>query len=477
MSTLSVSLLQATQDLCSRFSEEYPNSTFLPGAFQYNTLSTENWSRTAWANPTCIVRPESAPEIQDIARLLSSYNVPFAVRSGGHMPSPLGANIDTGVLISLSGLDELSYDPEQGMVHVGAGLRWRDVYSYLDEYEVTVVGGRVLDVGVGGLILGGGLSYLSNLYGLVCDNVVNFEIVLANGSLINANSSSNKDLFWALKGGANNFGIVTSFTLYTYPIHLVWGGVRTYSLENLPQLLAAAYEFQKSEAAEEGYANFMLQAFTTGGTIGAVMNMVYLKPEPNPPGFAPFESIPTVTDLTKIQTLTDMMSGQRVPANHRWDWAATSSTPNPHLYNAVSKLMTTSQAFQTLASIPNGVLALGFQPISSRAVEAGNSRGGNALGLQNSSQTWLVIDGGWDEPEDDERVHSAVRGLVDTIETLAREDHDAYVSYIFMNDASWDQDVIGSYGNESVASLTRIQSEYDPEGVFQNLAPGGFKIG
>lgn len=81
-----------------------------------------------------------------------------------------------------------------------------DVYGTLDPFNLTAVGGRILGIGVGGSILGSGLSYLTDLYGLACDNVVNFEVVLADGSLVNANNTSNTDLFWALKGGINNFG-------------------------------------------------------------------------------------------------------------------------------------------------------------------------------------------------------------------------------------------------------------------------------
>ena len=98
----------------------------------------------------------------------------------------------------------------------------------------------------------------------------------------------------------------------TYPINQVWGGIKTYSLEQLPALFEAAYQYQNA-ANKDPYANLMLQAFTTNGTVGAVLNIVYLKPEPSPQAFAPFYSIPTTEDTTKIQTLTQMMGGQRVP--------------------------------------------------------------------------------------------------------------------------------------------------------------------
>jgi FAD/FMN-containing dehydrogenase len=134
-------------------------------------------SATAWGKPTCIVQPLSTADVQKAVSYLSSQRVRFAIRSGGHSPLPLGANANDGVLIDTSSLTTRQYSKQDQTVRVGTGLRWGDVYSYLDQYRVTVVGGRVLDVGVGGLILGSGLSYLSDLYGMACDNVVNFEVV------------------------------------------------------------------------------------------------------------------------------------------------------------------------------------------------------------------------------------------------------------------------------------------------------------
>ena len=107
-------------------------------------------------------------------------------------------------------------------------------------------------------------------------------------------------------------GIVTAFNLSTYPIKKVWGGIKSYTLDDLPALFSAVIEYQ-SNPNKDPYANFMLQAFMTNASVGAVMNMVYLKPEASPPAFSPFYSIPTTNDTTKIQTLTQMMSGQIVP--------------------------------------------------------------------------------------------------------------------------------------------------------------------
>ena len=98
----------------------------------------------------------------------------------------------------------------------------------------------------------------------------------------------------------------------TFPIKLVWGGIKSYSLEQLPALFEALYEYQTA-MQKDPYANLMMQAFITNKTVGAVLNMVYLKPQVSHPAFEHFYSIPTTEDTTRIQTLTQMMSGQRVP--------------------------------------------------------------------------------------------------------------------------------------------------------------------
>lgn len=276
---------------------------------------------------------------------------------------------------------------------------------------------------------------------------------------------------------------------------MVWGGVKQYSLDQLPRLLAAAYEFQYSGITDP-YANFMLQAFTTNKTVGAVLNMVYLKPEKEPAAFAPFASISTLEDTTKVQTLTQMISGKMVPPipryaqnsalkvrrrvaswliTHRWDWFATRFTPSSSLYRDISEMVMSAPEVRTIQAVESGTLALGFQPISSSAITAGQAHGGNALGLRKETQTWFVLDVGWYQPADDATVHNATRSLSDAIMAQAQI-RGVHVPYIFMNDASWDQNVIGHYGTESVERLKKVQRQYDPELIFQRLVPGGFKL-
>lgn len=183
----------ARQDVCQYLQSTLPKVTVLRSDGRFAGLSTENWyvrkvprsrtsadhgfrSATAWGKPMCVVQPSTTADVQKIVSYLSSRRIRFAIRSGGHLPSPLGANTNDGVLIDTSSLNVREYDQKTQTVKIGTGNKWKNVYDYLDQYRVTVVGGRVLDVGVGGLVLGSGLSYLSDLYGMACDNVNNFEV-------------------------------------------------------------------------------------------------------------------------------------------------------------------------------------------------------------------------------------------------------------------------------------------------------------
>ncbi|KAI1329093.1 putative FAD-binding oxidoreductase [Xylariaceae sp. FL0255] len=464
----------SSSSACQYLLSALGSEVVLPTNYQYQNLSEENWVQTAWASPTCILQLKTAQQVSLAVKHLVAHNISFAIRSGGHSPSPLAANINDGVLFDMSGFSAVDYQPSQGVAVVGTGLRWGDVYDQLDKDNVTVVGGRILEVGVGGLTLGSGLSYLSDLYGLVCDNVENFEVVLADGSIVNASAHSNSDLWWALKGGANNFGVVTRFALKTYPTGNVWGGQKVYSNDQLPAVIDAVLEYQ-SAPSKDPYANLIIQAFPLNDTIGIVVNLVYNKPLETPAAFAPFYSIPALADTTAIQPMTTYLGSQIPPDLPRLNWYATSFEVDATLFKQVEQIVTSAPELDTIRNLTAGSIAVGWQPISTSLVEAGKLRGGNALGLQSVNQTWLVIDIGWLYPEDDVVANAATQGLISRIEkaSLAAGKH---VDYIFMNDASKTQDVISHYGALSVAKLLAVQRRYDPRQVFQKLVPGGFKL-
>ena len=137
--------------------------------------------------------------------------------------------------------------------------------------------------------------------------------------------------------------------------------------------------------------------------------------------------------------------------------------------------MTTAPELKEIQSLTSGSLALGLQPISASAVLAGKARGGNTLGLESVNQTWFVLDTGHWFASVDEEAHNATRGIHARIENVTSTDGN-YLPYQFMNDASYDQEVIGHYGAANVQKPKDVQKKYDPELVFQKLVSGGFKL-
>lgn len=161
---------------------------------------------------------------------LAGSSVPFAVRGAGGMPILGAANINsTGVLLATTNLTLLQISDDHSTVAVGAGNTWADVYNYLDPFGLTAVGGRLGIVGVPGCLLGGCMSFLSNEYGWGSASTVSYEAILANGTIVNATATNEySDLFWALRGGGNNFAIVTRFEIKTLAIPIVTVGQVTY---------------------------------------------------------------------------------------------------------------------------------------------------------------------------------------------------------------------------------------------------------
>ncbi|QRV78647.1 FAD-binding domain protein [Ceratobasidium sp. AG-Ba] len=266
------------------------------------------WSSTCVLTPKCIFTPTSALDVSTAIKVLVASNCEFAVRGGGHTPNPGWAGTSNGVLISLSKLDTIRFGEDTSSVHIGAGNRWGDVYAGTGKRGVTVAGGRISPVGVSGFLLGGGLSYLMHEKGFAANSVLSYEIVLANGTVATASSTSHPDLFKALKGGSGNFGIVTQFQLQTYPIHNVYAGNLYYTPQQYNSLFPAI----------EAYARTGVESAPKSHIISAWVNVpsrlldmatfyaFYSDPVASPPpGIQPFFDIPTIQNTVKVKTVKE----------------------------------------------------------------------------------------------------------------------------------------------------------------------------
>ncbi|KAF8267724.1 hypothetical protein EI94DRAFT_1801300 [Lactarius quietus] len=230
--------------VCTQISSVISNKSqvFFPPEAGY-VFDNEHAYASSSQESACSVEPGSAQDVSLILQILGRSRTPFGVKSGGHAVNR-GFSSTSGVQISLTRFDTFEVNSEAQTVDLGPSLVWDDVYDRLDPYGVTVIGGRSPGVGVGGLILGGGYSFRSNEFGLALDNIVALELVLPNGTITTV-TEEDHDLWFALRGSGNNFGIVTKFTLKSHPQGEIWGGDISYGSDQLQAIKIAITEFSK----------------------------------------------------------------------------------------------------------------------------------------------------------------------------------------------------------------------------------------
>jgi FAD/FMN-containing dehydrogenase len=209
-------------------------------------------------------RPAAIAQVADVADVIACVNaardagVLVAVRGGGHNAGGLGV-VDDGLVIDLRRLRSIRVDPHARTVRVEGGATWGDVDHATHPFGLAVPCGFISTTGVGGLTLGGGSGYLTRSCGLTIDNLISADVILADGRLATASADENSDLFWALRGGGGNFGIVTSFLFRAHPVSIVVGGPTFWALEHSEEVLRRFQDLIAS--APEALGGFF--AFTT----------------------------------------------------------------------------------------------------------------------------------------------------------------------------------------------------------------------
>lgn len=208
-------------------------------------------------SPRLIANCISAADVMAAVKLAKATDLTVSIRSGGHNAGGLGV-CDDGLVIDLSEIDYVRVDPAARTVLVGAGAKWSTVDHATHAFGLAVPSGIVSSTGVAGLTLGGGMGYLSRRYGLTIDNLLAVDIVLADGTFVVANAEENSDLFWAVRGGGGNFGIVTAFLFEAQPVDMVCAGPMLWNVEDAADVMKWYREFI-TQAPEEinGFFAFM----------------------------------------------------------------------------------------------------------------------------------------------------------------------------------------------------------------------------
>lgn len=205
-------------------------------------------ARTSYAqkgSPAIVLRPKNAADVVTAIRFARNNALMISVRSGGHSIAGHSTN-DGGLVIDLSGIHAIEIiNKEKNIARIGAGATWKNVAAALQEHGLALSSGDSTSVGVGGLALGGGIGWMVRKYGLTIDRMIAAEIVTADGKVLRASSDENTDLFWAIRGGGGNFGIVTYFEFAAIPVRQVYSGMIIYSLDNLPSLLTGWRDYMR----------------------------------------------------------------------------------------------------------------------------------------------------------------------------------------------------------------------------------------
>jgi len=311
----------------------------------------------------------------------------------------------------------------------------------------------------------------------VCDNVINFEVVLASGEVVEANANSHKDLWIALKGGLNNFGVVTRFDLPVFSQGKIWGGAVVTALDNYPATMQALHDFTVQETPDEE-AHVIVALINQGGaeTFGAFV--YHTGGKVSAPALAAFSNMePKYFHTIREDSLLGFTDEQANwnPSGNRVTYFTTSVQLDVKLLNDIRGLW--AETCRSLESVTGLAFSIVYQPVSKGLLRHSAQRGGNSLGLKPEDGPIVIILANpvHSQASDDDLVSSAVLDLINKINALA-EERGKSARYRFTNYGFKTQAILEGYGKEQLDFLHSTSKAYDPDSFFQRAVPSGFKL-
>jgi FAD/FMN-containing dehydrogenase len=418
-------------------------------------------------------RPRLIARCADVADVMAAVNfgreqkLLVAIRGGGHNAGGLGV-CDDGLVIDLSPMNHVLVDPKKKTVLVGGGARWRDVDHATHAFGLAVPSGIISTTGVAGLALGGGIGYLSRRYGLTIDNLLAVEMVLADGRFVTASGKEKADLFWAVRGGGGNFGVVTSFLFRAHPVHTVYGGPMLWPMEDAAEMMRW-YRGVITKAPEDIYGFFAFhtvppwQPFPEHLYNKKMCGIVWCYTGPIKKAekvFEPIRSFKTpALDLAgpipypALQSLFDRL----YPLGHQWYWKA----------DFVRILADEAIALHLkhAAMLPTMQSTMHLYPINGAAARVKK----DSTPWYHRDATWASVMVGVDpDPANKEKISTWAKEYWRELHPYSAGG--AYVN--FMMEEGEDR-IRATYG-ENYDRLAKIKKRYDPANLFrvnQNIKP------
>ena len=418
--------------------------------------------------PALIVRAASTADAVAVVNYAREAGLDLAVRGGGHSVPGFGT-CDGGVVLDLSLINNVFVDRIKRTARTGGGATWGDFNHATHAYGLATTGGIISTTGVSGLTLGGGIGYLTRGCGLSCDNLVSAEVVTADGRILVASEYENEDLFWALRGGSGNFGVVTSLELALHDVETIYGGPMFFEVEDAPAVMRA-YDDYIQEAPEQLGAFFGWQTAPPlpfipedrHGDMFCVMVTCWSgRPEQGEQMIKPFRDVAEVkAELVgpmPYPALNSAFDGL-FPKGIRQYWKADFVQDLPDA--AIAAHIEHGPRVPTL---PSAMHLYSDQ----RGRLAGGSRGDGVR-----SPRRAVRDGHpgfWPDPADDEAVVSWVRDYYTAVHPYSGTEG-GYINFMSADDAARAPE---NYGG-TYERLRTVKTTYDPDNLFhlnQNMAP------
>jgi FAD/FMN-containing dehydrogenase len=421
--------------------------------------------------PRLIAQCVDVADVSACVNFARENNLLLAIRCGGHNAGGLGI-ADDALVIDLAPIKYTRVDPVAQTATVGGGCTWGDVDHATHAFGMAVPSGVISTTGVGGLTLGGGIGHLTRKCGLTIDNLVSADVVLANGKFIKASATENPDLFWALRGGGGNFGIVTAFTFKLHKIDTVYAGPMLYELSDAVDVMKWYREFIVNAPDNlNGWFAFLTvppgPPFPENLHLKKMCGIIWCCTEPQAKAEEMFKPIrafkkPALDFVGPLaQPALQSMFDPIYPPGLQWYWRA--DFVNELSDAAIAQHVRFGQALPTMHS------TMHLYPINGAAARVGKTETAWNYRDANWAQVMVGVD---PDPANKEKITNWTKDYFDALHPFAAGG--AYVN--FMMDEGEDR-VKATYG-ENYRRLAEIKAKYDPTNLFrvnQNIKPAGAK--